>query len=183
MKGSAGMIVSENRKLQMQSRARGPVQPPGQGGVVRLCTGAGCAGTAAMPGLNVREPVDRRLSGTGPQQSRAPELEDSGGGAQCLVCRECRHIITRTTEGVSVQGTHAHTFANPAGILFQIGCFHSALGCTCVGPVTVQWSWFPGFGWRVAVCRACLSHLGWQYTRSGDGSFYGLILNRLAGAV
>lgn len=181
------MVVLHHRNTQRGCFLPGPLQPFRPGGRMRCYIGRGgavlsCAGTALMPAVEAREPVDRRPSGTGSQQNRSPDLEDAGGGPESLVCRECRHVITRTTERVSVQGTHAHTFANPAGILFQIGCFQSAMGCTCVGAATEQWSWFSGFSWRVAVCRACMSHLGWQYTRAGGASFYGLILNRLAGA-
>jgi hypothetical protein len=96
-----------------------------------------------------------------------------------VLCRHCLQLITNPAEIIEVQGSHQHTFANPEGILFQIGCFKSAVGCGHVGPATYAWSWFKGFRWSVALCSMCLTHLGWLYTSPGSESFYGLILSRL----
>jgi hypothetical protein len=96
-----------------------------------------------------------------------------------VLCSQCRTMITSTTEIMSIQGSHGHTFANPEGILFQIGCFRSAPGCGHIGEATEEWSWFKGFRWRVALCRGCLTHLGWLYASGSGDQFHGLILNRL----
>ena len=96
-----------------------------------------------------------------------------------ILCRQCLQVITNPAESIEVQGSHQHTFANPQGILFQIGCFRSATGCGHVGPATYEWSWFNGFRWSAALCSMCLTHLGWLYTSSGSESFCGLILSRL----
>jgi len=97
-----------------------------------------------------------------------------------ILCRQCGHGVTRPSERMELQGAHYHAFANPAGILFEIGCFRSADGCAHAGEATEQWSWFQGYAWRVAVCARCLRHLGWLYTATDRPPFYGLILNRLA---
>jgi hypothetical protein len=68
---------------------------------------------------------------------------------------------------------------NPAGLLFHIGCFGEAIGCTVVGPDSLEYPWFPGFAWRFAMCAACGRHLGWQFRSEGKPSFFGLILDRL----
>ena len=78
-----------------------------------------------------------------------------------------------------MEGAHQHTFANPGGIVYQIGCFQSAKGCAQTGPATDEFSWFKGFRWRIVVCRACLLHLGWVFISHARGHFYGLILDRL----
>ena len=96
-----------------------------------------------------------------------------------ILCRQCLQVITSPAESTEVQGAHEHTFVNPSGILYQIGCFRSGKGCTHLGSATEQWSWFKGFSWRIAVCSACLTHLGWLFISSGGESFHGLILNRL----
>ncbi len=106
-------------------------------------------------------------------ETKEPDWEEK------LLCRECRQVITSPVERTEVQGAHLHTCANPAGILYQIGCFRKVRGCGYVGPATAEWSWFKGFSWRVAVCNNCLTHLGWQYLTSGHSRFHGLILNRL----
>jgi len=98
---------------------------------------------------------------------------------ELILCRQCLQIITGPSEIIEVQGAHRHTFVNPQGILFEIGCFRSAKGCGYLGPATYEWSWFKGFKWRVAVCSRCLTHVGWLYISSGDKRFNGLILNRL----
>ena len=96
-----------------------------------------------------------------------------------ILCRQCRQVITSSAERIEVQGSHQHTFANPHGIVYQIGCFRSVMGCRYGGPATKEWSWFIGFSWRIAVCSMCLTHLGWLFTTNGSASFNGLILDRL----
>jgi len=99
------------------------------------------------------------------------------GKENYLLCRQCLQIITSTSEMIEVSGFHQHTFANPEGIIFEIGCFRKAIGCWYIGPATEEFTWFKGFQWKVAVCSRCLIHLGWLYY--GNESFHGLILDRL----
>lgn len=68
---------------------------------------------------------------------------------------------------------------NPAGLLFHIGCFAEAIGCTVVGPDSLEYPWFAGFAWRYAECGNCRCHLGWHFRSEGRPSFFGLILDRL----
>jgi hypothetical protein len=96
-----------------------------------------------------------------------------------ILCRQCLHVITSPTERIPVEGSHEHTFANPHGIVFEIGCFGSVTGCGYAGPFSNEFSWFKGFSWRVAVCIRCLTHLGWLFSSTGYESFHGLILDRL----
>lgn len=96
-----------------------------------------------------------------------------------LLCRQCLQVITSPSERIMVEGLHRHTFANPHGIVFEIGCFNSATGCSYAGPPSDEFAWFKGFSWQVAVCIQCLSHLGWLFTSTGHGNFHGLILDRL----
>ncbi|MBI9081998.1 MAG: hypothetical protein JEZ11_00280 [Desulfobacterales bacterium] len=96
------------------------------------------------------------------------------------VCRQCGHAITHPDQGIIVDGAHRHTFANPHGMVYEIGCFRSADGCANVGPTTDEFTWFAGFFWRIAVCRRCQVHLGWLFESRGMRRFHGLILDRLA---
>ena len=96
-----------------------------------------------------------------------------------ILCRQCRRIITNPAERIEVQNTHQHTFANPNGIVYQIGCFRSAAGCGYAGQATDEFSWFKGYSWRVAVCGSCLFHLGWLFISPDSESFNGLILDHL----
>ena len=116
----------------------------------------------------------------------APErfLEDNSTetlyeSGEYILCRQCRQLITVAAERITVQGFHQHTFANPKGIVYQIGCFGNANGCSYTGPLTSEWSWIKGFDWRIAVCSICRIHLGWLFVAAENEYFNGLILNQL----
>jgi hypothetical protein len=94
-------------------------------------------------------------------------------------CRQCRNILASPNDRISVQGSHQHTFANPHGTVYEIGCFTAVKGCGHVGPPSDEFTWFAGYSWRVAVCFMCLTHLGWFFSSAGKESFHGLILDRL----
>lgn len=100
-----------------------------------------------------------------------------------LVCRQCLKHITDDTQRISVDGGHRHTFANPHGLVYEIGCFQTAVGCRGVGPRSDEFTWFRGFSWQVVICGGCMTHLGWLFIGSGEDGFYGIILERLARSV
>ncbi|HEU5338777.1 MAG TPA: cereblon family protein [Sulfuricaulis sp.] len=95
-----------------------------------------------------------------------------------LFCAACRHPITHQDERIPVQGGHEHRFTNPHGITYHIGCYREAAGCSVVGESTAEFTWFPGYAWRIALCANCQTHLGWRFQTAGE-YFHGLILNRL----
>jgi hypothetical protein len=112
--------------------------------------------------------------------SQAADLSPTLAHPRWLRCAVCGHRVTSPTLRIEVQGDHRHTFANPAGIAFHIGCFRAAPGCAPVGPSSSEYTWFPGYRWQIAVCQHCQTHLGWHYEGDdGVSSFYGLILCRL----
>jgi len=108
--------------------------------------------------------------------SQTATVDREPGDAIC--CRFCLQVITSAGERVAQSGAHRHTFANPHGYLFEIGCFRSAPGCRSEGPAVTEFSWFSGYAWRIAACGRCLNHLGWRFQGAAP-SFYGLILNNL----
>lgn len=97
---------------------------------------------------------------------------------ELLICRVCANPITSKSEQIEVNECLVHTFENPGGIIFTIGCFKNAVGCTSIGSATLQYTWFPGYAWRVCVCRECHNHLGWHYQLQQD-HFFGLIMKQL----
>jgi hypothetical protein len=107
------------------------------------------------------------------------DLEERSKEEEALNCAACGQSITSTRHRSSVGGKFQHTVVNPAGILFEIGCFSEAEGCRELGPESDDFSWFEGYVWQVAVCTSCKAHLGWHFW-SSDNEFYGLILNKLA---
>ena len=123
---------------------------------------------------------------------RTPSQDESGTGIDTdtseekiteeekyIRCRECGNPVTHPSERISIDGSHAHAFANPNGILYEIGCFRSVIGCGFMGPATDEFSWFKGYSWKVAYCGKCLNHLGWLFISPVNDPFSGLILDRL----
>lgn len=98
-----------------------------------------------------------------------------------LFCTVCRHPVTHQDECIIVQGGHEHTFTNPHGTVYHIGCFRVAAGCAPIGEATMEHTWFKGYAWRIALCASCHEHLGWLFQAEGE-YFHGLITSRLASA-
>ena len=94
---------------------------------------------------------------------------------EAIYCKICGRPVTDSDKKISVRGSHTHTFFNPVGVVFELGCFSEAPGCNRVGEATSEFTWFAGFVWCYALCRGCKNHLGWFF-EMGDRSFYGLIL-------
>ncbi len=101
-------------------------------------------------------------------------------GDRSIRCAHCGHLVTSKQNRIEVDGSHHHTFFNPAGIVYEIGCFSKAPGCLASGPPSDEFAWFKGFTWRFAICSGCFSHLGWIFQSTGSG-FFGLINKRLTG--
>ena len=110
-------------------------------------------------------------------EKEAPE--PSPEEEEYIICRQCRQAITRPQERISIQGSHRHTFANPHGIVFEIGCFKDTSGCGYAGAATDEFSWFAGYSWRICFCSMCLTHLGWLFSASSGDIFHALILDRI----
>ena len=104
---------------------------------------------------------------------RSPEEEEY------IICRQCRQAITRPVERISLQGSHQHTFANPHGIVFEVGCFKDVTTCGYAGAATDEFSWFAGYSWRLCFCSMCLTHLGWIFSSHSGDFFHALILDRI----
>ncbi len=111
----------------------------------------------------------------GLQDKNAPEKMTE---KKDILCRHCFQIITSPEEMIEMNGAYQHTFANPHGIVFIIGCFGTAAGGRPAGPVSGEFSWFKSFSWRISLCGRCHAHIGWQFLSKND-TFFGLILDRL----
>lgn len=93
-------------------------------------------------------------------------------------CRRCEHAVTAGRYAIEVDGAHEHTFRNPAGWSFRLGCFADAPGAAPSGEATYDHTWFPGYAWRFAHCDGCSTHLGWWFVGTSN-AFAALILTRL----
>ena len=127
----------------------------------------------------LRQPPGRQQDPPAPAAGTEAVGERAAQEEVYILCRACLHPVTRPADRIRVQGSHMHAFANPHGIVFEIGCFQSAPGCGVIGPASDEFTWFAGHRWRVCVCAACLAHLGWAFLPAAAGVFYGLILDRL----
>ena len=135
---------------------------------------SGLRGRAAR--LRSRDSGERGRARPAPAGRPAPGRQTQEG----IFCRRCHHLITLPEFSIPVNDLHRHTFANPQGIVFTIRCFEQAEGCASTGlPPTTEFTWFPGFAWRIVVCRFCRTHLGWHFAAERDADFYGLIEDRL----
>ncbi len=96
-----------------------------------------------------------------------------------LACAVCLHALTHTGARTTRDGVHEHTFANPYGCVFRVGCFTSAAGCRGTGEPVLAHSWFPGFAWTIQECGRCAEHVGWSFAGAAGAAFFALILDRL----
>ena len=95
-------------------------------------------------------------------------------------CNQCLQPVAKSSSRISINGSHVHTFANPSGYIYEIGCFHTVIGCGYLGPASDEFTWFKGYRWKIAYCERCHAHLGWLFISSGEAfSFNGLILDKL----
>lgn len=112
------------------------------------------------------------------QPERKAQQERAVEPLKAICCLACGGVVTAKDQKIQVSGSHAHTFFNPAGIVYELGCFQKAPGCLVVGAPSREFAWFPGHLWRIALCHHCRTHLGWLFAMEGN-SFYGLILKKL----
>src|SRR5215470_19161246 len=127
-----------------------------------------CTGVIALRGTShAPEALDRASTDAGAAEAHG----------RILACARCAAAVTTTSARRTVGGTHEHTFANPHGIVFRIGCFAEA-SCRAEGEPSLYWTWFPGFAWRTEWCFLCGQHLGWVFENAAE-RFHGLVLDRL----
>ncbi len=113
----------------------------------------------------------------------APSTEvDAGSWEEDIAyyCVRCGALITRGRWEMSLNGGHEHVVFNPAGLVFRVLCFRDAPGAGPQGVASGVFTWFQGYRWRLAMCRACDAHLGWRYEGSAEPRvFFGLIKEAL----
>ena len=96
-----------------------------------------------------------------------------------LRCVFCDAEITDERHSVEKAGSWKHVFTNPAGYVYEIGCYGSAPGCAILGDYVSDFSWFKKYYWAYAVCGSCYHHVGWHFSGASGSDFYGLILKYL----
>lgn len=127
------------------------------------------------------EPISLLFRGQSDAPGATPDssIDDETDNEQsrALLCRICLLPITTRKQRIEKEGKHLHTFFNPAGIVYEIGCFRNAPGCRTYGPLSSEFAWFTGYSWQVVCCCSCQEHLGWRFLK--DDEFFGLIVKKL----
>jgi hypothetical protein len=121
---------------------------------------------------------EKRKEGKQPT-AKIDDQREPSKEARYIICRQCGQRLTRPSERIAVNGSHTHTFANPSGLVFEIGCFNMATGCAFIGPPSMEFPWFTGYTWQIAICSTCQTHLGWLFLGQNSHQFFGFILDRL----
>ena len=116
--------------------------------------------------------------GTGPLSAGI-----GGNGSKAYRCSACNSVITSSDRLVPVSGMNRHNFTNPAGVFCDFFTFSSCPGALAFGDPIVEHSWFPGYGWSVALCENCGNHLGWHYkavsTLQELPEFWGILVDQV----
>eukprot|EP00929_Paragymnodinium_shiwhaense_P098500 TRINITY_DN59974_c0_g1_i1.p1 TRINITY_DN59974_c0_g1~~TRINITY_DN59974_c0_g1_i1.p1 ORF type:complete len:180 (-),score=25.11 TRINITY_DN59974_c0_g1_i1:420-959(-) len=145
-----------------------------------LHRGSFCSPAAAAADRSSVGPAAPSTVAPDVQQAFRDKLEaafaTTSGEDEELCCARCNSPVAKMkfNEGDARQ-------MNPAGYLFHLGLFSRADGAVGTGAAYSKDCWYPGYLWRIAVCRNCEQHLGWHFlSRTSRTSFWGLIWNRLA---
>lgn len=142
-----------------------------------MITDVARSGDLMLPGCDPLQLL-REMGSEGRTSKEAADAEEERPAAQGISCRFCGHHVTSDEQRISVNGSHGHTFFNPSGVLFELGCFLHAPGCQVEGDASGHFTWFAGYQWRVALCRQCASQLGWRFEKL-ESLFFCLILSHL----
>ncbi len=116
--------------------------------------------------------------GNGRGEKTAVEFEKEKKEQRVYRCKECATEITSPAAEAARSGKHSHTFFNPQGVVYNIGCFARAENLIIQSEPSNEFSWFAGYAWQVVACSQCGAHLGWLFGNEND-SFFGLILTAL----
>src|SRR5687767_10061310 len=109
---------------------------------------------------------------TKPSSSAQTEEEER----KVYACRRCDTEITDSRALFCMRASSPEqVFPNPLGMMRVILTVRAARSLVLSGESTTDFTWFAGYGWRIAFCASCRSHLGWIY-EGGDSephTFYG----------
>ncbi|KAJ2945064.1 hypothetical protein O0L34_g9122 [Tuta absoluta] len=99
-----------------------------------------------------------------------------------LCCATCANEIARRDHifAMSSEGVHSN-YTNLGGYMHDIVTVSRAVNTELTGAPSSEYSWFPGYTWTIAVCSACMAHVGWRFDAMRrtlrPAQFYGLCRN------
>jgi hypothetical protein len=95
------------------------------------------------------------------------------------LCAECGLPVAESGSLFKINGTHEHSYTNPAGVRCNFLTFLSCENILVDEELYREHSWFPAYGWRFLICRGCMNHLGWKYDALAEGvtppEFFGVL--------
>jgi hypothetical protein len=133
---------------------------------------------ASTTGIRAKGEPDRFTGRLSEPDIAGRHRPQASGKDPPLRCAACLEPVAYENDRIAIDGGHVHAFANPYGIVFEIGCFARAPGCRTIGAASDEFTWFPGYAWQIGVCGNCDRHLGWRFASEG-GNFWALILEML----
>ena len=71
----------------------------------------------------------------------------------------------------------SQAFVNPHGVMHEVVSVRWAENLVATGTPTTEFTWYPGYAWRIAWCGRCGAHAGWSFVAVAEGeprSFWGL---------
>jgi hypothetical protein len=105
--------------------------------------------------------------------------DDKDKRAKEYRCSVCGTLIALSADLVKINGTDTHSFVNPSGIRCNFRSFVHCENVLVDERLFLEYSWFPGYGWRFLICGSCSRHLGWKYDLVNQGmqpqEFFGLL--------
>ena len=83
-----------------------------------------------------------------------------------FLCKRCRNKISIYNDIFAVsKGAVNVNYCNPAGYIHETltvkKTFESAV--KLVEKPSIEFSWFPGYSWQIAICSQCYTHVGWKF--------------------
>ncbi|MCC7386406.1 MAG: hypothetical protein IT384_31500 [Deltaproteobacteria bacterium] len=131
------------------------------------------------------EREDRGLKGKqaepspGTDRDRATAPEDRLEASRAIVCRRCETEVSSARHIFAPLGESAiAAYANPSGHLREVLAVREAWSLDLQGWSTSDFTWFPGYAWRIAHCAGCATHVGWCFEAEGTSEpprFFGLL--------
>jgi hypothetical protein len=133
--------------------------------------------------LELREGNKEAPSADRPKGSPADEEREEASKA--ILCRKCETTISEHRHRFAADGeSDIRAFANPHGLLREVVTLRKAWSLELESWASAEFTWFPGYVWRVASCKSCGTLLGWRFESEGEKSpseFFGLLTASLSG--
>lgn len=81
-----------------------------------------------------------------------------------FACSTCQGVLCQKSDVFSMSRSGPQSsFVNPSGFIHDTITVRKAAGLVKTSNWSSQFTWFPGYQWRMAHCARCHRHIGWCY--------------------